>query len=200
MAAVSYRLGTRFDSLEPATRKTVKTNRRRARTEGITIANRLLGSAFEAARQDIGTAMAFLSDHRGDFDIQTQKQAIIGLSAGGIAGLALAFPDETLPSCPRPDAVVALGAALVMPWALSTTGTRGLMIHSHYDRVISPDNTDVARNAVAQTDAPLNIMTCARKGHNAPAQALLDDDAPDGTPYWFLMRDLFRDAGLFGPA
>ncbi|SFK63683.1 alpha/beta hydrolase fold domain-containing protein [Shimia haliotis] len=200
MAAVSYRLGTPMQALDAPTRRAVKFNRQRTQEAGISIANRLTGSAFEAARQDIGTAMKYIKNNTERFDIKQNKTAIMGISAGGIAGLALAYPSQNLPVCPRPDAVIALGAALMQPWALSHDGPHGMLIHSHYDRVISPDNTPLAKQAAEQANAPLLVLTCARKGHNAPTQALLEDDAPDGTPYWSFMLDIFRQAELLSPS
>ncbi|MCP4820040.1 MAG: hypothetical protein GY883_12680 [Shimia sp.] len=200
MAAVSYSLGTPMQEFTPSIRQQIKNNRRRSQNEGLTLANRLMGSAYEAARQDIGAAMDHMRDIGQQFEIKSKKQAVIGISAGGIAGLSLAFPPSNMPTCARPDVVIALGAALLHPWALSQTGPQCLMIHSHYDRVIAPSNASLAGQAAQDTKAPLTVLTCARKGHNAPAQALLDDDAPDGTSYWSVMLDLFRDAGLFSPS
>ncbi|TCL09337.1 alpha/beta hydrolase family protein [Shimia isoporae] len=200
MAAVSYRLGTPMHVLEASTRRAVKQNRRKSQTAGLSTANRLMGAAFEAARQDISQAMIFLNNCRATHEITSHKLAILGISAGGIAGLALAHPAANLPTCTRPNAVIALGSALLHPWALDPEGPPCLMIHSHYDRVINPTNAKLAKEAAERAHAPVRVLTCARKGHNAPAQALLDDGAPDGTPYWAIMMEMFREAGLLSPS
>lgn len=200
MAAVSYRLGTPPQSLSEETRLAVKTNKHRSKLGGVKLADRLMGSAFEAARQDLDAAQSYLTFHRQAHDIKTEKTAVLGISAGGIAGLAAAHPAENLKTNCRPDAVVALGSALVHPWALDLNGPPCLMIHSHFDRVVSPENARLADQAAKDANAPLAVFICDRKGHNAPVQALLDDDAPDGTPYWSLMMQLFCRAGLFNPS
>lgn len=200
MAAVSYSLGTPMDAFDEDTRRAIKRNRRRGLRVGLTTAKRLMGSAFEAARQDIGTAMKYIKDEQEQFDIKSKNQAIIGISAGGIAGLALAYPAPNLPVYPRPNAVVALGSALMHPWALTPEGPPCLMIHSHFDRVIDPANAALAKRVSEEKAAPLIVLTCARKGHHAPGRALMEDDAPNGTPYWSVMLDMFREAGLFSPS
>lgn len=199
MAAVSYRLATPPKALDKATRFVIKENRRRSREVGVNIANRLMGSACEAARQDLSSALNFLNIHHSEFYFKSQKQGIIGISSGGIAGLALAFPSENLPALTRPDAVIALGAAILHPWALSPDGPPSLMIHSHYDRVIDPSNAGLAARSAAATNAPLSVFTCERAGHNAPIQALLRDDAPSGTPFWSAMLETFQRASLLIP-
>ena len=200
MATIDYRLGTPPGNFAPAERRAIQHNRDRARQAGVRIANRMLGPAFEAARQDLGVAIDFLRANHDRFNVAGEKLAVMGVSAGGIAALALAYPPDNLPAAAKPDAVIALGAAQAHPWALSPNGPPVLMIHSQQDRIIAPENAELARSAAEQSGAPLTVLTCTRRGHNAPVQALLQDDAPDGTPYWGHMMCLFAKAGLIIPS
>ncbi len=196
VASVSYRLATPADVLPPQVRKAVKANRQRALDGGLTLARRLLGPAFEAARQDIGAAIGFLRSTSGQHGIASDRLAILGISAGGIAGLALGHPPAALPALPRPDAVLALGAACAHPWALHAAGPPCLMLHSVQDRIIAPSNAQQAQRAAMRANAPLVLLTCRRNGHNAPVLALLQDRDKDGVFYWDHMRALFRRAGI----
>lgn len=199
MAAVSYRLGTPGAAFSATQRARIQSNRRRSLDQEVEIAKRLMGPAFAAARDDIGAAIGFLRARHTDFDIAGNRLALLGISAGGIAGLTLGYPSEPLPDSQKPDAIIALGAALIQPWGLGADGPPTLMIHSNFDRLIAPLNARNAAAAAQACDAPLAVMMCARAGHNAPLQALLSDDAPDGTSYWDHMSALFERAGLFTP-
>lgn len=200
LASIDYRLGTSLDAFSAPDRRAIQHNRRRALKGGVKIAKRMLGPALEAARQDLGAAIDFLRANRNPFDIDSDKIAVLGVSAGGIAGLALAYPPDNLPAAAKPDAVIALGAALAHPWALTLNGPPVLMLHSQQDRIMPPENAILAHSAAEQSGAPLTLLTCPRRGHNAPVQALLQDDAPDGTPYWDHMMSLFSRAGMINPS
>ncbi|SFM15548.1 alpha/beta hydrolase [Shimia aestuarii] len=200
LASIDYRLGTGPDAFSDLDQRAIQHNRRRALKGGVKIAKRMLGPAFEAARQDLGAAIDFLRANRNSFEIDSDKIAVFGVSAGGIAGLALAYPPDNLPAAAKPNAVIALGAALAHPWAVTPNGPPVLMLHSQQDRIIAPEIAELARSAAENHGASLTLLTCPRRGHNAPMQALLQDDAPDGTPYWDHMMPLFSSAGMISPS
>ena len=190
-ASISYRLNTPLDAFDIAHRKAIRANRKISVQSGLTTSKRLMGPAFEAARLDLGAAVAFMKSRSSDWDIATSSVFAVGISAGGIAALSLAYPPENLPTTCRPDAVLGLGAAMVQPWCLSPNGVPSLMLHSTMDRIIRPQNTSLIENAARQAEAPLRTIICARRGHGAPVEALLNDKDKTGSPYWTHMRMLF---------
>ena len=198
LASLSYRLKTPLETFEKSERKAIKSNRRASREAGLTLNNRLIGPAFEAARRDLEAAIGFLKTAENLHGMPNPMFAALGTSAGGIAALALAYPSPHSPAIHRPFAVVTLGAALTHPWALSDKGPPCLMIHSHFDKIIPPSDAEIAAQAARQAGAPVALMTCARPGHNAPVAALLSDSDADGTPYWDHMLACF-EAGLINP-
>ena len=200
LASVSYRLNTDDLDLPTRERRQVYANRQRAKTCGIQLKDKLMGPRFEAARQDVGAALTFFRDGNSPVDFTARPIGLIGISAGGMIGLSLAFPSDGLPTYEKPACVVALGATLQHPWALTRQASRCLMIHSVKDRIVSPENCKVLMRHAETVEAPLDIQMCLREGHNAPAQALFSDDAPNGTPYWAMLRNLMRDSGIFNPS
>ncbi|GAA6178910.1 hypothetical protein NBRC116594_03480 [Shimia sp. NS0008-38b] len=200
-AAVGYRLNAGA-SLPRSQKQAVRANRSRAFEAGVNLRPRLIGPRFEAARQDIGTALTFLRTSSVPEELIGLNIGMIGVSAGGIAGLALVHSPDNLPRYDGPICLITLGAALVHPWAIRKTAAPCLMLHSAQDRVISPKNNDILRPFIAKSGAPISQHTCSRRGHNAPMAALMQDDAPDGTPYWNSALDLFEMTGLLnqGPA
>ncbi|MEP2530509.1 hypothetical protein [Shimia sp.] len=199
LASVSYRLATPPTAFTASDLEIIRESRKRSLRQGVSIAKRMLGPAFEAARQDIGTALSFLRLNHSRYDIQSDKVAVLGISAGGIAGFSLAYPPANLPQFPKPDAVVALGATMVQPWEFTKNGPPALLIHSQQDNIIAPGNAQNTFAAAQMVGAPVTVLTCERKGHNAPVQALLQDDANDELPYWDHMTTLFETAGLISP-
>ncbi|PSL17330.1 hypothetical protein [Shimia abyssi] len=198
-ASVSYRLGTPASTFNDTDLRSIRQNCRRARDQGVLIAKRMLGPAFEAARQDIGTAIAFLTSTHATHDIETSKLVLLGISAGGIAGLSLAYPPENLPCFAKPDAVITLGAAMVHPWCLSERGPQVLMLHSVNDKIIPPSTADLALTAATTSAAPFKVFKCNRKGHNAPVVALLKDTDERGTSYWDHMVATLQSAKVLSP-
>ncbi|WP_294224799.1 hypothetical protein [uncultured Shimia sp.] len=200
LASVSYRLNTDDLDLPTRERRQVYANRQRAKTCGIQLKDKLMGPRFEAARQDVGAALAFFRDGDSPVNFSAHPIGLIGISAGGMIGLSLAFPSDGLPTYEKPACVVALGATLQHPWTLTQDAPRCLMIHSVKDFIVPPENCEVLKPYAKSAEAPLDIQMCSREGHNAPAQALFSDDAPNGTPYWTMLRNLMRDSDIFNPS
>ncbi len=200
MASVSYRLNTEDTDLPVPIRRQVYANRRRAKDSGITLQHNLMGPRFEAARQDVGAAFDFLRSTQSPQDFSTLPMGLIGISAGGIVGLSLAFPTGNLPSFQKPACVIALGAALQHPWALTENAPPCLILHSCEDRIVPTKNCEVLAALITNANAPIDIQICKKKGHNAPVHALFDGDAPSGTPYWQMALDLMRQTGVLSPS
>ncbi|MCH2066759.1 MAG: hypothetical protein MK208_05985 [Shimia sp.] len=200
MASISYRLNAEDTDLPVPIRRQVYANRRRAKDDGITLQHNLMGPRFEAARQDVGAAFEFLRRDQCPTNFNALPIGLIGISAGGMVGLSLVFPSDNLPSYEKPACVIALGAALQHPWALTENAAPCLMLHSCEDRIVPTKNCEVLAPLIAQANAPIDIQICEKKGHNAPVHALFDGGAPNGTPYWQMALDLMRQAGVLSPS
>ncbi|WP_299420327.1 carboxylesterase family protein [uncultured Shimia sp.] len=200
MASISYRLGAEDTDLSVPIRRQVYANRRRTKGCGLTLQHNLMGPRFEAARMDAGAAIAFLRSPKSPQNFGDLNIGLIGISAGGMVGLSLAFPDDNLQKFEKPACVIALGATLQNPWALSKNAPPCLMLHSCEDRIVPTRNCDILAPLIARANAPIDIQICTRKGHNAPVHALFTDDAPDGTPYWDKAQNLMRRSGVLNPS
>jgi hypothetical protein len=187
MASLQYRLGTGATAFERPERRRIRRNRLAAAAAGLTLAPRLYGAAYEAARLDLGAAIQFLRQSYA-------RVACLGVSAGGIAGLSLAFPDSEDTPEMRPDAVMALGGAMVAPQRLGPDGAQSWMLNSGFDRVIRPVNARLVRAQAARLGAPLQVSFCKRRGHHAPIEALLSDADEHGQPYMKQMQGLFLES------
>ncbi len=194
MASASYRLATPLAEFPQDEQARIRAGQRRGRRAGLTLANRLTGAAQEAARRDLGQAISFLRREASALGLPPGKVPMIGVSAGGIAGLSLAFPPKSLPPSAAPDAVFALSGAVIQPWRIAPEAPPCLMLHSVVDKIIAPENAALAAHHAKATGAPLRLLTCARVGHNAPVDALLGDMDENGTPYWDHMLGLFEAA------
>ncbi len=199
MASASYRLNTPDTDLPVPVRRRVYDNRRQAKEVGVALRNNLMGPKLEAARQDIGALIAFFRNGNGPVDFSNKGIGLLGISAGGMAGLSLAYPLPNMPELAMPDCVIALGAALVHPWSLQKDGPPCLLLHSVEDRIIPPQNCALLGRYVDETKAPVQIELCDRKGHNAPVWAIQKDSAPDGTLYWDMAMSLWQKTSVLSP-
>lgn len=191
LASVDYRLNVGIQTFKNEQQNCIKANLSRSQRAGLTLAKRLMGARCEAARRDIGDALDYLRNNRSRWGIHNTRIGLIGTSAGGMAGMALAYPPRNLPTCASPDAVFVLGGALIHPWRLHPKGPRSVFLHSDTDRIIPPQNLHLIKKRAEQSGAPIQVLTCARKGHNAPNQALFEDKDDAGTAYWRHMISLF---------
>lgn len=199
VASVSYRLRTEDRALPVQQRRHVYANRKMAISLGVKLSHNHMGPRFEAARQDVGEAISFLRNGNGPCDFSQSKLGFIGISAGGMIGLSLAFPDPLLPRFEKPACVVTLGAALQHPWTLQNDAPPCLILHSVEDRIVPTENCSLIKPYIDEVHAPVTVQLCERRGHNAPVHALFRDSAPDGTPYWLQALALLRQAGVLSP-
>lgn len=194
MGTVSYRLGGTLKDLPPEFGRPVRRNRKATARSGVTLRPRLFGAAFECARQDIGVAIKFARENIKRWPIKSDRVGLIGVSAGGIASLSLAYPPGNLPTPDRPDAVFAVSSAMVQPWRLKQAGPPSIMLNSVVDRIIGPENARQTQHLAETNDAAVDVLMCSRRGHNAPVSALLKDNDTAGRAYWDHMIDLFERA------
>lgn len=183
VAATDYRLGAGPEALAPADAALAERMQRRSRRTGLTLRPRLCGAAFAAALFDAGAALAALRQGRCDPATAGLPLGVAGTSAGGILGLSLAWPPaEWAARLERPDAVLAVAAAMVQPWRLSPDGPPAVMLHGSRDRIIGPENARLAAARARAAGAPLTLVETGIPGHAAQVAALFDAAGPDGLP------------------
>jgi len=123
LASVSYRLGTPAATFNARDQGYIEDDAARSARIGLTLSPKLYGPAFFAAMEDLSKAVSFLWMEGPSIGVATPKVGILGVSAGGIAALALAYPPALWRHrVSRPDAVVAISAAFVQPWRLEEDG------------------------------------------------------------------------------
>ena len=138
-------------------------------------------------------AIFFLRDEDGPLASKTGPLLALGVSAGGIAALSLAFPPRGVwEELNRPDAVIGLCAAMVQPWRLAADGIPSLLFHGYADRIISPKNTEFTARRVATSSAPLEVIVTDTRGHNTQIDLFIDGNDPDGKPWLERARRMMK--------
>lgn len=192
VASISYRLQTKPAVFDPQDRERIEAYKQRSAKVGLTLSSRLYGHRFIAAMEDMSRAVEFLWVEGAGLGIRHPKVGVVGVSAGGIAGLGLAYPPTHWGHrVSKPEAVVSIGAALVQPWRLVEDGPPCLMIHGPNDRVIDISNPRLAAERAQQVGAPVTLLDTGVPGHNTQVDVVLDGKTADGVPYMQLVLDHF---------
>lgn len=192
MASISYRLRTELEAFEHQDAEQITAHMARTEKVGLSLSPRLYGPSMIAAMEDMSNAIEYLWVEGDRLGITSRKLGILGVSAGGIAGLALAYPAMPwMRRVSRPDAVVAISAALVHPWRLEAGGPPCLMFHGPNDRVIDIGNAQLGAARAQQVGASVALIDTKVKGHASQVDEVLDGTHPDGTPYMQMVIDQF---------
>lgn len=193
LAAADYRLNTGLDAFSPDDQRVITSIQRRAAARGSGIARALCGPAFAAAIFDASAAIRALRAGQVTPLTAGLPIVILGLSAGGIAGLALAHPPaEWAARLHFPDAVMAVSAAVVMPWRLAPGRPPCRMLNSAMDRIIPIANPRRAASIAHAADADLALTESHTRGHNMQWETFLTGNDPSGRRYFDLLDDLIR--------
>ena len=192
MASISYRLNTALDTFLDEDAEQIQTHMARSAKVGLTLSPNFYGASFIAAMEDMSNAIEYLWVEGDRLGITSRKLGILGISAGGIAGLALAYPPMPwMQRVSRPDAVVAISSALVHPWRLEADGPPCLMFHGPNDRSIDIGNAQLGAARAQQVGAPVTLIDTKIKGHVSQIDEVLDGAHPDGTTYMQMIIDHF---------
>lgn len=184
VASADYRLKTDISAFPRENRPAIVAAQARTARVGMPINPDFCGPRFYAALEDLSDAVFFLRDEDGPLAGKTGRLAVLGVSAGGIAALSLAFPPRGVwEGLNRPDAAIGLCAAMVQPWRLSADGIPSLLFHGYTDRIISPKNTAFTARRVATSSAPLDVVVTDTRGHNTQIELFIDGNDPDGKPW-----------------
>ena len=192
LASVSYRLDTPAVAFNARDRAHIEGYMARSRKVGLTLSPKLYGPAFMAAMEDLSKAVSFLWMEGQSIGVKAPKVGVLGVSAGGIAALALAYPPaHWRHRVSRPDAVVAISSAIVQPWRLDEDGPPCLMIHGLRDRVIHLQNARIGAMRAEQVGAPVTLHNTRVSGHLAQVDLVLDGMTRHGERYMQLVLDEF---------
>jgi len=192
MASVCYRLGTSLEAFSKSDRDLIERNGLRAEKVGLTLSRAFYGPAAMAAMEDLSKAVSFLWMEGQSIGIAVPKVGILGVSAGGVAALLLAYPPAHLRHrVSRPDAVVAVSSAFVQPWELDADGPSCLLINGSQDRVIHMRNAEIGATRAEQVGAPVALHNTLVPGHLAQVDLVLDGESRHGENYMQLVLDEF---------
>lgn len=192
VASISYRLRTDLDAFEAEDVAHIEGQMARSEKIGLTLSPNLYGPAFIAAMEDMSAAIEYLWVEGENLGIASRKVGVLGVSAGGIAGLALAYPPMPwVRRVSRPDAVVAISSAFVQPWRLEEDGPPCMLFHGPNDRIIDIGNAQLGAARAQQIGAPVTLIDTRVKGHVTQVDEVLDGAHPDGTPYMQMVLDQF---------
>ncbi|RGP38567.1 alpha/beta hydrolase [Pseudotabrizicola alkalilacus] len=191
VASVSYRLGGGLVDMEPSDRPAMRRMVAASAAAGLRLNARLYGPAFAMALFDLGRAVSALKSGALVSALTGLPVTLLGMSAGGIAALSLAHPPKVWAGrLTRPDAVLAVSAAMVQPWRLRPGGPPCVMLHGGIDRIIPPDDARLAARVAQEMGADLRVMFTETSGHVPQLTRLLHGTAPDGRPALSLLTDL----------
>jgi len=192
LASISYRLGTGLNAFSEKDQGFIAAYTGRSSKLGLTLSSKLYGAAFMAAMEDISKAIEYLWVEGAALGIADRKIGVLGVSAGGIAGLALAYPPtHWAVRVSKPDAVVAISSAIVQPWRLEEGGPPCLMIHGPNDRIIDIADAEIGALRAEQTGAPVRLINTGVPGHATQVDVVLDAADADGVPYMQHVLDQF---------
>ena len=194
IAFADYRLGVGPEAFSPSEAEAIAQMQARTKATGLTVAKGLCGPAMMAAVEDASDAVRAIRTGAVCDRIKSLPVIILGVSAGGIAGLSLAYPPTAWRDalCP-PDGVIALCAAMVQPWRLRRDGPPAVMLHGPIDRIIAPANPRLAARRAAKIGAPLRLVTSTVRGHNSQITAFLTGTSPEGAPYFDLLTAMLSE-------
>lgn len=183
--SVSYRFNTSGMDFEPADRRRIRAARDRSTKVGLRLSRSLYGPAFMAAVVDLSDAVAWVRRDPENLGLAGKPVAVLGVSAGAIAGAGLAFPPAGWEArLSPPDGVIGLTGAIVQPWRLRAEAAPVLLFHGSADRIIPPGDLQLAERRAAATGADLTIVWTGRRGHNQQVAEVLDGADPQDRP-WF---------------
>lgn len=192
VASVSYRLATPIEAFDQDDQDLIKAYMIRSKKVGLSMSDNLYGSAFIAAMEDVSKAMEYLWVEGSGLGIRSRKVGILGVSAGGIAGLSLAYPPmHWADRVVRPEAVVSICGAMVQPWRLEPDGPPCLMLHGPRDRIIHLGNVQLAAARAEQVEAPVTLINTGVPGHSTQVDAALDGKDEAGRPYMDVILNHF---------
>lgn len=184
VASISYRLGTGTDAFSQKDQDYIEAYAARGAKLGLRMSPKLYGTAFMAAMEDMSKAIEYLWVEGAALGIAQRKIGVLGVSAGGIAGLALAYPPtHWAVRVSKPDAVVAISSAIVQPWRIEEDGPPCMMIHGPQDRIISIEDAQIGAMRAEQAGAPVTLIDTAVPGHATQVDVVLDGADAEGVPY-----------------
>ncbi len=193
VASFDYRLKANISAFPLENQPAIIAAQARTARVGMPINPYFCGPRFYAALEDLSDAVFFLRDIDGPAASKTGPLLALGVSAGGIAALSLAFrPRGVWEELSQPDAVIGLAAAMVQPWRLASDGLPSLLFHGRTDRIISPTNTRFITRRVATSAAPLEVIVTDTRGHNTQIDLFIDGNDPDGNPWLNKARRMMR--------
>ncbi|MEP3345178.1 MAG: alpha/beta hydrolase [Litoreibacter sp.] len=192
MASISYRLRTELDAFSDEDQAHIIAHVERTQKVGLNLTPNLCGPAFVAAMEDLSNAIEYLWVEGERLGISSRKLGVLGISAGGIAGLSLAYPPRPwVRRVSSPDAVVAVSSAIIHPWRLGGNGAPCLMFHSPQDEIIGLGNAQLGAARAQQIGSPVTLIETKVNGHAQQIDEMLDGSHADGTPYMQLIIDHF---------
>lgn len=192
MASISYRLNTKPAAFNDQDQTYIDAYAGRSAKVGLGLSPNLYGAAFMAAMEDMSRAIEYLWVEGERLGIVHRKVGVIGVSAGGIAALALAYPPTHWKQrVSRPDAVVAISAAIVQPWRLEEDGPSCMMVHGPRDRVIDIKDAELGALRAEQAGAPISLIDTGVPGHATQVDVVLDGSDANGQTYMQLVLDQF---------
>lgn len=191
VASISYRLGGTSDDLPAKDQRAVGRMMRASRAAGLSLRPRLYGPAFVSALFDLSRALRALRDPSIAPLPAPCPIVLLGMSAGGIAALSLAHPPQVwVRRLDRPDAVLAVSAAMVQPWCLRAGAPPCVMLHGATDRIIPPQDATLAADRAVARGADLRLVLSPIPGHVQQLTYLLHGTAPEDRPALSLLTDL----------
>lgn len=190
LADADYRLRATAADFPPAEAQAIAVAVARGRALGLRLNPRLCGPALFAAMEDAGAALAALRSGALHPATAGLPVTVCGVSAGGIAALALAWPPEPWAArLPRPDAVLAVTAALAMPWRLAPGGPPCTLLHGSVDRIVPLADARLAARRARAAGATMRLVETGIRGHGPQVEALLTGRDAAGRPFLDLLFD-----------
>ncbi|TRD22424.1 alpha/beta hydrolase [Palleronia caenipelagi] len=194
-----YRRGAPPEALAQPLLRQVRQAARQARSEGVGLARKLMGHRLFLASEDISDALRYCRLNWGALGLTGPRLAMIGVSAGGLAGNTLCHPPVPWQGrFEQPDAMVSLAAPVVHPFALRRDAPPVWVLHGQRDRILPVgDSARIAARA-PEAGAPVEVQMPPDAPHIQITRYLLQRTVAPGQTYYDLMAAFLRRNGV-GP-
>lgn len=185
VAIPDYRLNTGHEDVSAETFAEIRRIANRVKRQGWPLRRRLYDVGLYTACEDISDAIRFCREAATLLNIQEHKIAMLGVSAGGLAGNTLCYPPGVWRRifC-APDVMVSLAAPVVHTWRIRKNGPPLWIIHGERDKIVPSIASDATADAADTTGAQIKVTIPADAPHIGISKYVLGTNASSGNLYF----------------
>ena len=193
VASISCRRRVGEGAFSQADAEAIALGSKRSRQAGLRLSPRLTSYGYMAAMEDLSTAIGFVRREAENLGLLTCETGVLGVSAGAVAALGLAYPPaKWARRLHKPDAVVAIAGAVAQPWCLDGCHPPCLMFNGMQDPEIDMRDALMAAERADRIGVPLHLVDMGASGHPSIIDGVLDGWDEKGRKYLDMLLGQFE--------